>query len=41
VPPCGRAGRPSPFSLQEIRGVSRATFAILEAIRSRREIELG
>ncbi|GAF77383.1 unnamed protein product, partial [marine sediment metagenome] len=35
-----RANRPSPFSLEEIRGVSRTTFAILEAIRRRREIEL-
>jgi predicted dehydrogenase len=36
-----RTGRPSPFSLEEIRGVSRATFAILEAARCRCEIKLG
>ena len=30
-----------PFSLEEIRGVSRPIFAILEAVRGRCEIELG
>jgi predicted dehydrogenase len=36
-----RTGQPSPFSLEEIRSVSRTVFAILEAARGGREIELG
>jgi predicted dehydrogenase/threonine dehydrogenase-like Zn-dependent dehydrogenase len=36
-----RKSQPSPFSLEEIRRVSHATFAILEAVRGRCEIELG
>jgi predicted dehydrogenase/threonine dehydrogenase-like Zn-dependent dehydrogenase len=36
-----RTSRPSPFSLEEIRRVSLATIAILEAVRGRCEIELG
>ncbi len=36
-----REGRPSPFGLEEIAGVSRATFALLESARSGREVALA
>jgi predicted dehydrogenase len=36
-----RRGLPSPFRLEEIVAVSRATFAALESARSGRRVELG
>jgi predicted dehydrogenase len=36
-----RSGRPSPFSLEEIVAVSRATFAINESIRTGRAAEIA
>jgi len=36
-----RSGEPSPFDLDELLGVSRATFAMLESARSGREIIFG
>ncbi|MGE4606405.1 MAG: hypothetical protein AAEJ52_06660 [Myxococcota bacterium] len=36
-----RSGGPSPFGLEELHGVSRATFAITESALSGREIKLG
>jgi len=33
-----RQGKPSPFRLDELLGVSRTTFAILESARTGREI---
>ncbi len=35
-----RAGGDSPFGLDELRGVSHASFAILESVRTGRDIEL-
>jgi predicted dehydrogenase len=35
-----RDGRPSPFGLEEIAAVSKATFAMLEAVRSGREARI-
>jgi predicted dehydrogenase len=36
-----KSGEPSPFDLDELLGVSRATFAMLESARSGREIIFG
>ena len=36
-----REGRPSPFGLEEIGAVSRATFALLESSRSGHEVSVG
>jgi predicted dehydrogenase/threonine dehydrogenase-like Zn-dependent dehydrogenase len=36
-----RAGRPSPFALDEIEAVSRATFGLVESLRSGRIVELA
>jgi predicted dehydrogenase len=36
-----REGRPSPFDLDELRAVSRATFALLESARTGREVSVG
>jgi predicted dehydrogenase len=36
-----KSGAPSPFGLDELLAVSRATFAMLESARSGREIILG
>jgi predicted dehydrogenase len=35
-----RRGEPSPFGLDEIEAISRATFAILESVRTGRPVEL-
>ncbi len=35
-----RDGRPSPFGLEEIAAVSKATFAMLESVRAGREARI-